>query len=101
MKFYKDSVYDWNYRELAKSKFKRNKFTDIDETQIFCSELVGFCFRALGVLDDTIVPNNLVPRDFSKEFYAHRGFGKWEDKRDLPLIEAFLENEVRLLLDDN
>ena len=59
----KNKLYETNVVELAKSAFELN--FDHGPEEVFCSELVAYCYDKMGLLATNRLPNNYSPITFS------------------------------------
>lgn len=61
------TTYDFNPRSLlsAVCKCTRKQTTeDEDNSALFCSELVAYCWKEMGILPDSVLAKHVCPQDF-------------------------------------
>jgi len=83
--------YETNPIELAKSAFQLNNDAGPDE--VFCSELIAYCYKKAGLLRGNRLANNYAPITFS-------GISKYVDPLTLAPGVRLSPNEWRLVVKD-
>ncbi len=53
------------------ARWGRNKADDL--SSVFCSELVAAAYKQLGLLEDSVVTCNVLPKDLAGDFALRRG----------------------------